>query len=144
MAQLASDHAVPEFTRGCWIDLFDAPRYSGKLRRIWGPAIYLKLRSADSEIADPQTTVRFVSLIVGPTAYVHLFAQRRPERGGSWLLPRQKLADLMAIKSDLELDSIRILNRPPFPHEPGYSAFVRHVGRQNPEKSGRKRRRGRR
>jgi hypothetical protein len=139
MEQLASDHAVPEFTRGCWIDLFDSPRYSGKLRRVWGPAIYSNLRNAD-----PQTAVRFVSLIVGPTAYVHLFAQRRPERGGSWLLPRQKLVDLASIKSDLELDSIRILNRPPFPHEPGYSAFVRQVGRQSPEKPARKRRRGRR
>ena len=139
MEQLASDQAVSEFTRGCWIDLFDSPRYTGKLRRIWGPAIYLNLRGAD-----PQTTVRFISLIVGPTAYVHLFAQRRPERGGNWLLPKQKLADLATIKSDTELDSIRILNRPPFPHEPGYSAFVRHVGRQNPERPARKRRRSRR
>src|SRR5207248_4861341 len=133
MEQLGTDHAVPEFTRGCWIDLFDSPRYSGKLRRIWGPAIYLNLRSPDAQIPDPQMVVRFVSLIVGPTAYVHLFAQRRPERGGHWLLPKQKLADLASLRSEPELDSIRILNRPPFAHEPGYSAFVRQVGRQNPE-----------
>src|SRR5436190_22741667 len=110
MDPLATDPGVTEITRGCWIDLFDSPQYSGKLRRIWGPAIYLNLRGPDPHTLDPQTAVRLVSIIVGPTAYVQLFAQRRPERGGSWLLPRQKLAASASSKSALALDSLRILN----------------------------------
>jgi hypothetical protein len=134
----ATEDSTSQITRGCWIDLFDATSFKGKLRRIFGPAVYLNLRTTD-----PQTSVRFASLIVGPTAYVQLFAQRRPERGSTWLMPRQKLADLAAIKSDLELDSIRVLNRPPFQYEPGYSGFVRQMGRPGSEGSHRRKRRGR-
>ena len=112
-----------QITRGCWIDLFELPKLAGKVRRIFGPALYLQLR-----IDHDEHPVRFGSLIAGPTTYAQLFAKRRPERGGLWLTPREKLLDLSTVKTDLTLDSIRILNRPPMPSEPGYSAFARQMG----------------
>jgi hypothetical protein len=127
-----------QITRGCWIDLFDAPRFSGKVRRIFGPALYLNLRCDE-----PDLEVRFVSVVVGPTAYVQLFTRRRPERSGTWLTPRERLVDLNVLKNELALDSIRILNRPPFPSEPGYSAFMRQMGRSLVESTRRRRKKRR-
>lgn len=126
-----------EVTPGCWIDVYESPNYIGKLRRIFGPALYLNL--CDSTSANP---VRIVSLIVGPAAYAQLFAQRRPERGAVWVVPRQQVPDLLEIKVDQELNSIRVLSRPPFPYEPGYSGFVRQMGRQHPEATPVKKKRG--
>ena len=128
-----------QITPDCWIDLFDAPHFNGQVRRIFGPALYLNLRNSD-----PDHPVRYASLIVGPVAYAQLFTQRRAERGAVWLIPRQKLADLSSMKMEQELDSIRILNRPPFRYEQGYSAFVRQLGRHHPEAPRqRRKRRGR-
>jgi hypothetical protein len=127
-------------TRGCWIDLFDAPRLNGKLRRIPGPAIYPKIRSAEDKLA-----IRIASLFLGPHAYVYLFPHHRPDRGGVWFLPRQKIADLTELKGEHELDSIRILDRPPFHYEPGYGTFVRQSEKQQSDApSHRKKRRGKR
>jgi hypothetical protein len=60
-------------------------------------------------------------------------------------MPHQKLADLTQLKGEGELDSIRILDRPPFHYEPGYGAFVRQAGKQQSDApSHRKKRRGKR
>ena len=125
-----------QIIRGCWIDLFDAPRFTGKIRRIFGPALYLNLRCDD-----PEHLVRFQSVVLGPTAYVQIFARRRPERSGMWLCPRERLPDLNAMKNEVALDSIRILNRPPLPSESGYSAFMCQMGRSPAESTRRRRKR---
>ena len=114
-----------------------APRFSGQIRRIFGPALYLQLCADHAE-----HSVCIRSLLLGPRAYVQLFAQRRPERGTIWLTPRQKLPDINLLKSDHELDSIRILNRPPLAYEPGYSAFVRQTEGPQRRKTRRRKRRG--
>ena len=108
--------------RGCWIDLFGAPHFTGKLRRIFGPALYLNLQS------QPDHPVEIASVMVGPAAFVQLLPHRRTDRGGLWLKPNQRLATLSALKVQ-EVNSIRIVGQPPTKSDPGYSAFVRQLGK---------------
>ena len=127
-----------EITRGCWVDLFDAPAFSGKIRRVFGPALHSHFRADNSNPFVP-----VASLIVGPNAYVQLLTQRRPERILAWLVPGQRIADLSAMKSDQSFESIRLLNRPPLEHERGYNAYARQVGKQQTEPSRHRHRRRR-
>jgi hypothetical protein len=62
---------------GCWIDVFEKPWFTGKLKRLRGPGRFGPLARAGS-------------LIVGPTAKVlHLDAHNRPA-----LQPRQIVPEL--------------------------------------------------
>ena len=68
---------------GCWIDVFEKPWFTGKLKRLRGPGRFGPLNRAGS-------------LIVGPTAKVlHLDAHNRPA-----LQPRQIVPELSKPRTD--------------------------------------------
>jgi hypothetical protein len=107
-------------TRGCWIDLFESPKFTGKMRRLFGPANYPNLLSAGNG-----WNIQIASLIVGPSTYARLFAHQRPDRTIAWIMPGQSVDEMASIQSHEQFDSIRLLDRPPFSHDPGYAAFLK-------------------
>jgi hypothetical protein len=76
---------------GCWVDLYEGPWFGGKLRRLRGPADFLK-------------TPQFRSVIVGPQATVVEADKKR----GATLRPRQIVPDA-GRRFEGKLTTIRVL-----------------------------------
>ena len=85
---------------------------------MFGPADFAALRSRQ-----PGWGTRIDSIIVGPGAYVRLYASTQPIHPGRWLLPRQMVNDLLAQRIGNDLDSIQILAQPPAEEHPGHRSF---------------------
>ena len=106
-------------SNGCWIDLWDAPRCTGHHRRVTGPIDLPYLR-----IAEPDWGEEVRSLVVGPNAYVQCFEDLNFADSVFWLLPSQRVDDFADLACNDDIDSIRLYDRPPFAHEPGYAAYM--------------------
>ena len=104
---------------GCWIDLFDSDRFSGNRMRLRGPAEFGGLRIREENFGDA-----VASISVGPCAYVQCFNSRDFHDSVSWFLPNQSIESLAELDCDDSIDSMRLYDRPPFAHEPGYAAYM--------------------
>ena len=109
-------------SRGCWVDLYEHRNFGGKKLRLFGPGNYVNLWIAPEDWADEAG-----SLVAGPAAYVQCFAELNFSESVVWFVPGQRIADA-GRAVELELDSIRLFDRPPFASEPGYRAYARAHG----------------
>lgn len=106
-------------SNGCWIDLFDQPQQTGNNRRLHGPADFLGLRIREKEWGNS-----IASLVVGPGSYVQCFDGRNFGDTVFWLLPNQSVENFEQVDCGDAIDSMRLFDRPPFAHEPGYAAYM--------------------
>jgi hypothetical protein len=106
-------------TNGCWVDIWDKPGFAGNYRRLCGPADFPYLR-----IAEPGWESQVQSLVVGPNAYAQFYEDLNFHDSVFWALPNQRVEDVAVLGCNDEIDSLRIFDRPPFAHEPGYSAYM--------------------
>jgi hypothetical protein len=106
-------------SNGCWIDVWDKPDAKGNSTRLWGPADYPYLRFGMTPWG---TQIR--SLQVGPGAYIQGFEDLNFFDSVFWLLPGQKVDDVAELSCNDDIDSLRLYDRPPFAHEPGYAAYM--------------------
>jgi hypothetical protein len=104
---------------GCWVDLFDGTRFEGHRCRLHGPADFPGLR-----VREPDWGDRIQSVRVGPTAYVQCFSGPAFDDTVFWLLPNQAVETSGDFDCPVGVDSIRVYDRPPFAHEPGYAAYM--------------------
>ena len=116
-------------SKGCWVDLFEAPGFAGRRLRLFGPGDYVNLWVGPEEWGDE---VR--SIVVGPCAFAQCFEELNFRDSVVWLAPNQRVAAVAEMPTSEELDSIRIFDRPPFASEPGFEAYARwHGGAAPPE-----------
>ena len=108
-------------SNGCWLDVWDQPRCKGRHTRLFGPVDLPYLRLADPA-ADGGGTVG--SLVVGPNAYVQCYEDLNFHDSVFWLLPNQRVDDVADLPCNDDIDSLRLWDRPPFAHEPGYAAYM--------------------
>ena len=106
-------------SNGCWVDLFGVKRCRGKSLRLYGPADFPMLR-----IREDRSPPDVQSLRIGPHAYVQCFEQARFADSVIWLLPNELVEDVGRLRSPERIDSMRLWDRPPFAHEPGYTAYM--------------------
>ena len=106
-------------TNGCWLDVFDAEGYRGNSRRLLGPADFPRLRIREKDWGD---SIR--SLVVGPGSYVQCFTSASFSDTVFWLLPNQSVEEVAQLECAEGIDSIRLFDRPPFAHEPGYAPYM--------------------
>jgi hypothetical protein len=106
-------------SNGCWIDVWDKPAFRGNMTRLWGPADFPYMRFGHA----PWGT-QIQSLSVGPNAYIQGFEDLNFFDSIFWLLPGQKVEDLKLLGCNDDIDSLRLFDRPPFAHEPGYAAYM--------------------
>jgi hypothetical protein len=106
-------------SKGCWVDLFEAPHFRGRRLRLFGPADYVNLWVAPAEWGD-----ECHSLIAGPCAFVQCYEELNFKASVVWLVPGQRVADVAHLPTREELDSIRLFDRPPFAAEPGYESYA--------------------
>jgi hypothetical protein len=106
-------------TNGCWIDVWDKPGFSGHYRRLLGPADYPYLR-----IAEQGWNPQVQSLVAGPNAYAQFYEDLNFHDSVFWVLPNQRVENVDDLGCNEEIDSLRIYDRPPFAHEPGYAAYM--------------------
>jgi hypothetical protein len=106
-------------SNGCWLDVFDAERFSGNARRLVGPAEFLGMRFREKEWGE-----QLHSLNVGPAAYVQCFNSRDFDRSVLWLLPNQAVERVAELDIADGVDSLRLFDRPPFAHEGGYATYM--------------------
>ena len=106
-------------SNGCWVDVFDRENFAGNTRRLHGPAEFLGLRIREKDWGE-----HLLSLNVGPGAYVQCFDSGEFFDSVFWLLPNQAVETLESLDCGDAIDSIRIYDRPPFAHEPGYAAYM--------------------
>ena len=106
-------------SNGCWLDLFDGKNFKRKTHRLHGPAEFPLLRIRDAKSADSPR-----SLKVGPNAYVQCYEDQNFHDTVFWLLPSQLVEDVARLSCGEAINSLRIYDRPPFAHEPGYSAYM--------------------
>src|SRR5688500_2843832 len=106
-------------SNGCWLDVFDAEHFTGNTRRLHGPADYPGLRIREKDWGD-----RVHSLTVGPGAYVQCYDGGNFDGTVLWLLPNQRVEALEEFPLGDEINSLRLHDRPPFAHEPGYAAYM--------------------
>jgi len=111
----------------CWVDLFERPNFQGRRLRLFGPQDYLNLRVGSDGWGDE---VR--SLVVGPGAYVQAFAELFFHDSIVWLVPGQRVPDVIGLPTEEVLDSLRLSDRPPFASEPGFDAYARTHGAPPP------------
>ena len=111
-------------SKGCWVDLFEGPLFSGRTIRLFGPADFVNLWVGPEKWGDE---VR--SIVVGPCAYVLCFEELNFKHSVVWLTPNQRVASVADLPTTEELDSIRLFDRPPFAAESGFDAYARqHSG----------------
>ena len=111
-------------SKGCWVDLFEGPLFSGRSLRLFGPADFVNLSIGSNEWG---SEVR--SLTVGPNTYVLCFEELNFEASAVWLAPNERVENVADLPTPEELDSIRLFDRPPFAAEPGFDAYARrHSG----------------
>ena len=101
------------------MDVFDAERFAGNSRRLHGPAEFLGLRIREKDWRE-----RLASITVGPVAYVQCFDSHNFLDTVLWLLPNQAVEDIRELPGGDHVNSIRLYDRPPFAHEPGYAAYM--------------------
>ena len=106
-------------SNGCWIDLWDQPRSGGRHVRLLGPIDLPYVR-----VAGPAWEGLCHSLVVGPNAYVQCYEDLNFFDSVFWLLPNQRVDDVADLACSDEIDSLRLWDRPPFAHEPGYAAYM--------------------
>ena len=106
-------------SNGCWVDVFDAEKFTGNHCRLIGPAEFLGLRIREKGWAES-----LASLTVGPGAYVQCFDSSHFFESVFWLLPNQAVETLEDLDCGDGIDSVRVYDRPPFAHEPGYAAYM--------------------
>jgi hypothetical protein len=106
-------------SKGCWVDLFEEPHFAGRRLRLFGPADYVNLWVGPEEWGD-----EIRSMIAGPCAYVQCFEELNFKNSVAWVIPNQWVADVSALPTADELDSIRLFDRPPFASEPGFDAYA--------------------
>lgn len=106
-------------SNGCWLRLWDETDFRGHSARLYGPADYPYLRIASGGWA---AEVR--SLQAGPNVYVQCFEDLNFYDSVVWILPNQRVQDVHELPCGDEIDSIRLFDRPPFAHEPGYAAYM--------------------
>ena len=106
-------------SNGCWVDVYDAERFTGNMRRLHGPADFPGLRIREKEWRD-----HIASITVGPGAYVQCYDSNRFDDTIFWLLPNQVIELVEDLTTDERIDSIRLYDRPPFAHEAGYAAYM--------------------
>ncbi|MEA2707614.1 MAG: hypothetical protein QOF78_215 [Phycisphaerales bacterium] len=106
-------------SNGCWLDIYDAARFTGNSRRLHGPAEFPGLRIREKDWAET-----IASLSVGPGAYVQCYDLKNFDETVSWLLPNQVIEVVEELTLGERIDSIRLYDRPPFAHEAGYAAYM--------------------
>ena len=106
-------------SNGCWLDVWDLPGRKGRHARVIGPVDLPYLRLADNEW-EPLVQ----SLVVGPNAYVQCYEDLNFHDSVFWLLPNQVVDNVADLRCNDEIDSVRLYDRPPFAHEPGYAAYM--------------------
>ena len=106
-------------SNGCWVDVWDAARCKGRHLRVVGPVDLPYLR-----LADPGWAEQVHSLVVGPNAYVQCYEDLNFYDSVFWLLPNQRVDDMADLPCGEDIDSVRLYDRPPFAHEPGYAAYM--------------------
>jgi hypothetical protein len=106
-------------TNGCWIDVWDMPAFTGHHRRLIGAADFPYLR-----IAEQGWNPNVQSLIAGPNAYAQFYEDLNFHDSVFWVLPNQRVENVADLGCNEEIDSLRIYDRPPFAHEPGYAAYM--------------------
>ena len=106
-------------SNGCWLDVFDGEHFTGKTRRLHGPAEFLGMRIREKDWGD-----QLHSLKVGPAAYVQCFNSHDFDRSVMWLLPNQTVERVGELDIVDGVDSMRLYDRPPFAHEGGYAAYM--------------------
>jgi hypothetical protein len=114
-------------SRGCWVDLYERPNFGGRKLRLFGPGDYVNLWVAPEDWGEEAA-----SLVAGPAAYVLCFAELNFNESVIWLVPGQRLGDTARLPLELELDSIRVFDRPPFASEPGFRAYAGAHGEPPP------------
>lgn len=106
-------------SNGCWLGIWDSPKFTGRSVRLMGPADFPYLRIA-ARSWQPQV----MSLVVGPNAYVQCYEDLNFHDSVFWLLPNQRVEDVSDLNCNDDIDSMRLFDRPPFAHEPGYAAYM--------------------
>ena len=106
-------------SNGCWLDVWDGVRCKGNHQRLIGPIDLPYLR-----VAEPGWDSQVCSMIVGPNAYVQCFEDLNFYDSVFWLLPNERVDDVTDLPCNDDIDSIRLYDRPPFAHEPGYAAYM--------------------
>jgi hypothetical protein len=106
-------------SNGCWLDVYDADRFTGNTRRLHGPADFPGLRIREKDWNDC-----IKSLSVGPGAYVQCYDAGDFDETIFWLLPNQVIDAVEEMTFAERIDSVRLYDRPPFAHEAGYAAYM--------------------
>ena len=106
-------------SNGCWLDVYDAEKFTGNTRRLHGPADFAGLRIREKEWRDS-----IASLTVGPGAYAQCYDASNFDDTIFWLLPNQEVERVEDLTAGDRIDSIRLYDRPPFAHEAGYAAYM--------------------
>jgi hypothetical protein len=112
---------------GCWVDLFEGRRFTGRRLRLFGPADFVNLRVAADDWGR-----EIGSVIVGPGAYAQCFLEVNLRDSVVWLVPNQQVAEVSDLPTEDDLDSIRLFDRPPFASEPGFEAYEAWHGLPRP------------
>jgi hypothetical protein len=108
---------------GCWIDLYEHPRFQGRHVRLFGPGDFVNLR-----VRAEGWSHEVRSVVLGPGAYAQCFAEMYFDASVIWLVPDQRVADVALLPTEQGLDSLRLFDRPPFMAEPGFEAYVKAHG----------------
>jgi hypothetical protein len=106
-------------SNGCWLEVFGNKGLRGKGQRLYGPADFPMLRIREEGWGE-----ELASLRVGPHAYVQCFELEKFDDTVFWLLPNELVDDVSRLRSAERINSIRLWDRPPFAHEPGYAAYM--------------------
>ncbi|HSV14396.1 MAG TPA: hypothetical protein VLI90_09060 [Tepidisphaeraceae bacterium] len=59
---------------------------------------------------------------IGPNAYIQCYEDLNFFDSVFWLLPDQRVEDTAQLACNDDIDSLRLFDRPPFAHEPAYTA----------------------
>jgi len=106
-------------SNGCWIEVWDKEHFEGHGLRLCGPADFPYIR-----IGEENWNTEIRSTQVGPNAYVQFYEDQNFHDSVFWLLPNQRVEDVASLLCNDDIDSMRLFDRPPFAHEPGYSAYM--------------------
>ena len=106
-------------SNGCWVELFGTKGLRGRGQRLYGPADFPMLRIREDGMGE-----NLASLRIGPHAYVQCFDQGNFDDSVFWLLPNEQVDDVERLRAADRVNSIRLWDRPPFAHEPGYAAYM--------------------
>jgi len=106
-------------SNGCWVEVFGNKSFRGKPQRLYGPADFPMLRIRENGMSDTLSSLR-----VGPHAYLQCFHNSNFADTVFWLLPNEQVEDVDRLRAAEAINSVRLWDRPPFAHEPGYAAYM--------------------